>query len=165
MELVPDFDEWYGREYRTVLTAAVLLSRGDRSVAEDATSEAFVRALLKWDRVSRMSSPVGWTIRVAKNRVRANHRAWVRRASRERRHQQLTPSNVETELFGSSDVWDAVERLTDKQRDALVLRYVHGASQAEAAALLGVAPGTVAATLHQARARLRTELSNDRSKP
>lgn len=165
MKSILDFDDWYGREYRTVLTAAILTSRGNRDVAEDATSDAFVTALVRWERVSKMSSPVGWTIQVAKNRVRANHRAQLRRIARERRHHRENPNYVDDGHFGSSDIWDAVGRLTDRQRDALVLRYIHGASQAEAAGSMGVAPGTVAATLHQARKRLQLDLDNGRSRP
>src|SRR3989442_12029724 len=44
------FREFYEREFRAVFRAALLLCR-DWAAAEDATQEAFVRALEPWDRL------------------------------------------------------------------------------------------------------------------
>ena len=48
------FETWYQREYPRIVNA-LTLTTGDQQVAADATSEAFVRALAKWDRVSAVS--------------------------------------------------------------------------------------------------------------
>lgn len=162
MERVRNFDDWYRREYKTVLAAAVVAAGGDRAVAEDATAEAFVAAFRKWASVSEMESPTAWTVTVATNRVRRAQRSLFRRRAREQRHADANSaaSTAGPEPVGG-DLWDAVNRLTHKQRQALVLRYVEGATQAETAAELGIAPGTAAATLHQARARLHEELTRD----
>ena len=157
-----NFDEWYRQEYKTVLAAAVVAAGGNRAIAEDAAAEAFVTAFRKWDSVSVMESATAWTVTVATNRVRRAQRSLFRRRAREHRdfaasRNMATAEHVPVE----SGLWDAVNLLTHKQRQALVLRYVEGASQAETAAELGVAPGTAAATLHQARARLHAELTRD----
>lgn len=44
-------------------------------------------------------------------------------------------------------------------REAIVLRYYLQMSEAQIAATLGIAPGTVKSTLHRARALLKEELS------
>lgn len=162
MERVRNFDEWYRREYKTVLAAAVVASGGDRAVAEDAAAEAFVAAFRKWDSVSVMESATAWTVTVATNRVRRVQRSLFRRRAREQRHSAANAKMTTDEHAPvDSDLWDAVNRLTHKQRQALVLRYVEGATQVETADELGIAPGTAAATLHQARARLHEELTRD----
>ena len=145
-----------------MLATAVVAAGGDRAVAEDAVSEAFVSAFRRWDSVSVMESATAWTVTVASNRVRRAQRSVFRRRARERRHSAANP-NTRTDEHApvDSDLWNAVNRLTHKQRQALVLRYVDGASQAETAAELGIAPGTAAATLHQARARLHEQLTRE----
>ena len=51
-------------------------------------------------------------------------------------------------------MWQAVTALPPRMRTAFALRYLGGLTEAEVAAAMGVAPGTVAATLHDARRRL-----------
>ena len=55
-------------------------------------------------------------------------------------------------------LWDAVRSLPPRQRTAIVLHYVADMSQEQVAGVMGIAPGTVAATLHAARDTLREKL-------
>ena len=64
-----DFEGWYRTEHRR-LVAALAVSSGSVEVAQDVVSEAFARALERWDRVSRMESPTGWVRQVAVNLLR-----------------------------------------------------------------------------------------------
>ena len=50
----------------------------------------------------------------------------------------------------------ALSRLTAKQRTVLVLRYYEDLTEAQTAAVLGIAVGTVKSQTRQALARLRT---------
>ena len=59
------------------------------------------------------------------------------------------------------DVRAALAQLTDRQRAAVVLRYVADLPLAEIAEVMGCATGTVKATLHQALAHMRVELEAD----
>ncbi|MCC6612385.1 MAG: RNA polymerase sigma factor [Anaerolineae bacterium] len=52
-------------------------------------------------------------------------------------------------------IWDAIGKLTPKQRAAIVMRYYLAFSEAEIAEALDVASGTVKWRLHGARERLR----------
>ena len=54
----------------------------------------------------------------------------------------------------------AVGRVPGPQREVVVLRYVLDLSQAEVAAVLGVAVGTASATLTAARSRLAVLLAD-----
>ena len=56
------------------------------------------------------------------------------------------------------DLVAAIRTLPNRQRTAIALRYVADLPQADIAAAMGVAPGTVAALLHQARTNLRQTL-------
>ena len=48
--------------------------------------------------------------------------------------------------------------LPDRQREAIALRYLLDLEQHEVAEAMGVRPGTVASTLHAARAQLASRL-------
>lgn len=143
-----DFDEWYVR-VRPGLLAALISWCGDSSVATDAIDEAFTRAVERWPKVSRAASPEGWVWRTATNLVRRR----MRRRSMELRLVRHDPAVAHLELR-DPDLVGALQQLTERQRTAVVLHHVADRPVAEIAEMLGVTPGTVTATLHQARTRL-----------
>jgi RNA polymerase sigma-70 factor (ECF subfamily) len=55
----------------------------------------------------------------------------------------------------------AVAALPEQERSAVFLHYYAGLTQDEAASVLGVRPGTVAAALNHARAKLRAVLGSE----
>ena len=63
------FEDWYRSEYRNILHSLVLIT-GNGEVAVEAASEACARALERWERVSVMASPSGWTYTVGLNVAR-----------------------------------------------------------------------------------------------
>jgi RNA polymerase sigma-70 factor (ECF subfamily) len=67
---------------------------------------------------------------------------------------------------GESDAfWAAVRALPDRQRVAVVLHYVEDQSIDGIAEVLGIATGTVKATLHRARQTLAATLSSWKDQP
>lgn len=87
------FEVWYRAEHPR-LVAVLALESGDVEVARDAASEAFARALERWERVATMASPASWTYKVALNVVRRHKRrlALERLALRRRGPQLPAPS-------------------------------------------------------------------------
>lgn len=144
------FEDWYREHYRRVF-AAVLVVAGNRVATAEAVDEAFARALERWPRVRAMGSPAGWTFTVARNLVR---RA-AKRAAKERTVEISMPPVPEIDVA----LWDLVRSLAKRERELIALRYVAGMTEAEIASTLGIAPGTVARGLHDARAHLHTKLA------
>ena len=76
---------------------------------------------------------------------------------------RLQPSGVANN--GHATDWPelrvAIAALPEQQRTAVFLTYYAGLTQDEAAEVLGVRPGTVAATLNHARAKLRAALGTE----
>ena len=150
-----DYDSWYRSEYLRVLAAVTVVCGASSGRVEDATTDAFVKALEKWESVSVMDSPTGWVTRVAINKARRS----FRRAGR--LSELLNAERLEavfSDSYRDSDVITALGKLTYRQRRAVVLHHVEGHPQAEVAKDLDIAPGTASATLSQARQRLRVEL-------
>jgi RNA polymerase sigma-70 factor (ECF subfamily) len=146
------FDGWYRSEHSRVL-ALLTVAAGDSDVGREITSEAFVRALERWDRVGEMDSPAAWTYRVGVNLLRRR----MRRAAFERRLRPDPPAPAAPPAV-ESELWEAVRALPARQRTAVALRYVCDLSQEEIASVMHVAPGTVSATLTAARRRLAAAL-------
>jgi len=150
------FEDWYRREHGRLLSA-LTVAAGDVDVAQDLVSEAFARALERWDRVSAMDSPSGWVRQVAVNLLRRRYR----RAALERRLLARRPAmTLESPSQAiDPDLWVAVIALPPRQRAVLGLRIVLDLSQEDTAALLGIRPGTVSATLVEARRSLTRTLA------
>lgn len=155
-----EFAEWYGVLWPRVLRA-VTVSVGDRDLAEEATAEAFARALARWPRPAKFHSPASWLHKVALNEVRSRwRRARLERRVLERVAAEPTPPTDGPEP-GDDTLWTAVAALPDRARRMIALRYVLDLREAEIADLLGVTRGTVASTLSKARQQLNTSLRHD----
>ncbi len=70
-----DFAEFY-RKSRDECLRTVLVSVGDRDMAQDLVDEAFTRACASWRTVSKHPAPAAWVVRTALN---ANISRWRRR--------------------------------------------------------------------------------------
>ena len=119
--------------------------------AADALQDAFEDALRVHGVVMR---PEGWLFVVA-------CRAWKRHRWRHRLFRPLAALRGLGHVTSREDEIDLfveLAKLTERQREVIVSRYVLGLSQAETAEALDIAPGTVAATTHQATSLLRERL-------
>lgn len=150
---IDDFESWY-RELHPRLHASIAHAFGDVTLAAEATDEAFARALERWDRVGRMSAPAGWVYRVAFNdaRRRARRRDLERRILGRDRPDTVTPP--------AGELWSVVATLPPRQRHAVVLRHIGQLREAEIGEAMGIARGTVSATLRAAYASLRVAISD-----
>ena len=151
-----DFESWYGATHAQVLGVCAALS-GDRESATEATDEAFARALDRWDRVGLMDSPAAWVQTVALNCLRRG----IRRRRREEIFWRRRPIGQAETPLPNPQLWAAVRALPQRQRLALVLRYVADLPEAEIAHVMGVTRGTVAASVAAARTRLSSVLGED----
>jgi RNA polymerase sigma factor (sigma-70 family) len=151
-----NFEQWYEREHPRVLSACAALT-GEVDEAGEATDEAFARALERWPAVAATASPGGWVQVVALNRLRRN----LRRRSRERHlfTKTLSDANPARLSVPDPDLWAAVAGLPNRQRSAMVLRYVYDLPEAAIADVMGISRGTVASTLAAAKVTLQRRLA------
>jgi RNA polymerase sigma factor (sigma-70 family) len=148
-----DFDSYYAASYDRVRRAMTLTFR-DHELAEEIAQEAFFQTLRKWKKVSQLDHPEGWTMVVALNKGRDLHR---RRARQEAKQSLLVLPSLSTSGEARVDdrmrVAELLEGLSDRQREALLLRYITQLTIPEIAEAMGCAEGTVKATLHSAIAK------------
>jgi RNA polymerase sigma-70 factor (ECF subfamily) len=146
-----DFAEWV-RPHLPALGryAARLVGPADR---DDLVQESLERAWRKWGTYdeSRGSAPA-WLLAILHDRAR-------RFRTRRRTTLELVDS-PEVDSYVDVDLERAVSGLPTRQRQAVELHYFVGLDVATTAQVMGCAEGTVKATLHQARTRLRTQLGD-----
>ena len=149
-----DFELWYRREYPGVL-GSLLLAIGSRDIAEDAAAEAFTRAYESWSRVQAMDRPRAWVYIVALNVARRRLR---RRMERVLLSRFRPPSEAPPET--GFETWDLVRALPERERLAIVLRYVGDLTESEVARAMGITAGGAAKTLHTARSCISSMITD-----
>jgi RNA polymerase sigma-70 factor (sigma-E family) len=155
-----EFTEFYASAKDDCLRI-VLVSVGDRQLAEDLVAEAFTRAWTSWRKVRAHPVPRAWVVRTALNA----HVSWWRR----RRHEVAVESVVGPDGVNAvqstaidSELVAAVQGLPPRQREVITLRVFFDLDTEATAKLLGIAPGTVGVHLHRALATLRTQIPSYR---
>lgn len=147
-----DFDEVYAATAPRLIGQLYLVT-GDLAEAQDCVQEAYARAWVRWDSLTRDGGdPVGWVktaaYRFAVSRWR-HHTAGLRAF---RRHG--VPGTMSGPSPDAMAVRDALARLPKSQRATVVLFYLADMQVAEVAQALDVPVGTVKARLSRARTAL-----------
>jgi RNA polymerase sigma-70 factor (ECF subfamily) len=147
---------------RALLAYAIRLTDGDRARAEDIVQETLLRAWRNLDRLDGDSRPVRpWLVTVAQHLAVDAHRA--RRA----RPQEVGDAMLASvpgldQVDGALDrivVTDALQSLSADHRAVIVETYYRGRTVAEAAAVLGIPPGTVKSRCYYALRALKLALA------
>lgn len=134
---------------------------GDQSLAEDLTSEVFLKAVREWRAGRPEVVTVPWLVRVARNQL-IDH--W-RRSDRERRRlRKVAGGAAEEDLpfaaedLDPEDVRRVLGELSPSHRAALTLKYIDGCSLAETAEALGRSKSATGSLLERARHAMRERL-------
>jgi len=143
---VDDPTSLYRREYGPMVRLAVALVDVP-AVAEDLVQEAFAEVWARWDRIDNPGAYLRTCV------VHRCHRE-LRRRTRLRRAVPAAPSGAPVD-GDARLLLDAVRALPPRRRAVVVLRFYEDMSERDIAAVLGMRPGPVKATLHQALAQLR----------
>jgi RNA polymerase sigma-70 factor (ECF subfamily) len=153
----PGFDELYELEFQPVLRAVFLLC-GNAQLAEDATQEAFARALARWRRLRSHPVPGGWVTTTAMNVAR-------------RQLRKVDPRPVDDRLVEGPDAAEAIalrsaiRSLPARQQEAVALFYLLDLPITDVATAMDVDTGTVKTHLARARAALYRALQEPEPEP
>jgi RNA polymerase sigma factor (sigma-70 family) len=154
------------QRHQAVAFRTAWLVTGSAPEAEEAAQDAFVKAFHALRRFREGAPLRPWLLAIVANEARNRRAATGRReclalrAAAERRPGGAVPS-PEAALLDSerrSELLAAVERLAVPDRMVIACRYFLDLSEAETAAALDCARGTVKSRLSRALARLRTQL-------
>lgn len=154
------FGQLYDR-YADSVFRYVLFRVGDRALAEDVTSETFLRAFRRIGSLTYQGRDVGaWFVTIARNLVldhvkSSRFRLEVATADPDdKNNTQAGPEHQVITQLTHTELLRCVEQLGDDQRECIVLRFLQGLSVAETAEIMERNEGAIKALQHRAVRRL-----------
>ena len=157
MDADRSFERIYRRHRREVY-GSVLRDVRDPDEAEDVTQAAFLNAFRAMRRGDTPEKPRAWLLTIARNVVRRRAQLRAERPLEVELDSELLLALDEDEGSASADIHAALLRLTDAQREAILLREIQGRSYTEIAFELGLSLSAVEALIFRARRSLAEEL-------
>ena len=151
-----EFREYVATRGRALLRSAYLLT-GNLPDAEDLVQSALAKTYQAWARIEDLGALDGYVRRAMVN----THISWWRKRRLEEFPTDEIPDRPVADHAGDSDLHDslrrAIDRLPQRMRAAVLLRYFEDMTEAEVADVLGVSQGTVKSTVSRAVAKLRCD--------
>ncbi|HEY1176383.1 MAG TPA: SigE family RNA polymerase sigma factor [Phytomonospora sp.] len=152
------FEEFVRTRTPALMRTAFLLT-GDQHLAEDLVQSALARAHRAWSRIREEQNAEAYTRKIMYHL----QVSWWRRKRLKEQHADVLP---EPPVTGDSAedsvrriaVWEALARLTPRQRAVLVLRFYEDRSVVETAELLSCSEGAVKSQTSKALNLLRTKV-------
>lgn len=154
-----DFAEFVAARSAALHRAAYLMV-GERQLAQDLLQEALTKTYVAWPRLRDPSKAEAYTRKV----ITTTAISWYRRRSWQERPSDTIPDashdGHDEDAVRREWVWTALQALPPRQRAAIVLRYYEDLTEAQTAAALGCAVGTVKSQVHAGLASLRKTLDS-----
>lgn len=163
----------YIRQYGTRLYGLCRTLCASPHDADDLYQETWLKALAHLDQYDPAQPFEPWLTRICVNTYRSTLRRlarspiWNRFSSNEEKDALLASVPAE-EAKGEeayADLHQAIERLPDKLRMAVILFYFRDMDLSSAAQILGIPEGTMKSRLNHARKRLKEALEHEADLP
>jgi RNA polymerase sigma factor (sigma-70 family) len=159
----PPFQRFLDEHRETVWR--FLISSVGPDEAEDCFQETFIAALRAYPRLRADSNLGGWVMTIAHNKALDCHRSRGRRALPVADPAETDGRSVARERVCERDagvvsgrdetLWDAVGGLPERQRSAVMLRFVGDLPHREIAAAIGCSEAAARRSLHEGLKKLR----------
>jgi len=163
-----DAIESFVRQYEADVFRLALSITGDEAEANEVTQETFLSALRSFRSYQEKNSLKAWLYTIALNHSRSHlrKRNFLERLRTavstifqlEESHRQTSPEDAFIQGEKEAAIWSELNKLDERHRIVVVLRYFHDLSISEISEMIAVNEGTVHSRLHTARARLKKSL-------
>jgi RNA polymerase sigma-70 factor (sigma-E family) len=154
-------EQLYAAHYRGLVRLSVLLVR-DQGTAEEVVQDAFVAMHGRWHTLEEPHRALAYLRQTVLNRSRSV----LRHRGVQARHPERPPADApgaDASALASERrqmVLDALQRLSERQREVLVLRYYLDLDEAAIAEQLGISRGAVKSHASRGAAALRSLLAD-----
>lgn len=157
------FDRFYPIVFAYCLRRLVV-----RAVAEDVTSEVFLKVTREWQRFpgTCVADFQRWVFRIATNEMNAHWRSTSRRRALLEAAARL--GSVKSDLFVESsespelacwqDIYQAIAELPEREQSVVTLRYLAGLTHQQIASIHEIEVGAARVVLSRALKKLRVRL-------
>jgi RNA polymerase sigma-70 factor (sigma-E family) len=141
----------------TALLRMAYMLTGNRADAEDLVQAALAKTYIAWGKIQDRAALDNYVRRAMVN----THISWWRRRKLDEYPTDELPDQVISDHAGESDMAEvvrrALDRLPQRMRAAVMLRYFEDMTEPEIATALGISLGTVKSTVSRAVAKLRDD--------
>jgi len=162
--------EMFVRRYEANVFRFALSIVGDQAEANEITQETFLSALRSLKTYQEKNSLKAWLFTITLNHSR-NHLRKQKILERlktaatilfqtEESRKQPSPEDTIIQDEKEALIWSELNKLDERHRIVMILRYFHELSISEISEILDVNEGTIHSRLHTARERLKSQLEN-----
>ena len=145
------------------LYAAAYRMTGNAADAEDLVQETMLRAYRAFDRYTPGTNAKAWLYTILERvRIDALRKAGRRPATVELDHAGPPVAGKQEAVLQARDLEEALRRLPETFRAAVILRDVEELRYEEIATVLGIPLGTVMSRIHRGRTLIRAALQGSR---
>lgn len=148
-----NYEENFAELYRICFRVAFRIL-GSQAEAEDVAQETMAKAYTRWRRVRPEAAR--WVSRVSANNAID---VWRKRSRQELTADEIVRSHEGEPIIERLALVDALSRLSRRQREVVVLRYLAGYPEADVAEILECSVGTVKTHASRGLHSLRSTLS------
>jgi RNA polymerase sigma-70 factor (ECF subfamily) len=136
---------------------AILLARAPAEHADDLAQDVFCDAIAKLHTLRTPAAFGGWIAMIARNRATDFHRRAKPTSELDETQMEGNEGTAEKRMR-ALEVLDAIKRVPDAYREALIMRLVEGMTGPEIAKRTGLTKGSVRVNLHRGMKLLKQEL-------
>ena len=152
---ITEFREFYDRQVKRVYRLAMVLM-GNISDAEDVTQTVFLKAWEKKPDFRDSDHEIAWILTTTRNQCKDIHKSFYRRKRADLENAPEPQVTLETQM--DSEIWEALQSLTEKYRMVLYLYYYEGYSVRELSVILGRRESTLQTQLATGRKQMKSLL-------
>lgn len=156
-----EFAGVFAAHHPEALRLAYLLT-GDASRAEDVVADAFVKVWRRWQR-GPVDHPRAYIRRTVVNETNSRFRRLrlERREAEKRSGDDRGARGDDEQVVDADAMFSALQRLPERQRTAIVLRYYADLTEQDTAAAMDISVGTVKSSVSRGLARMRALLGEE----
>lgn len=154
---IKEFREFYDRQVKRVYRLAMVLM-GNISDAEDVTQTVFLKAWEKKPDFRDADHEIAWILTTTRNQCKDIHKSFYRRKRADLENAPEPQVTLETQM--DSEIWEALQSLTEKYRMVLYLYYYEGYSVRELSVILGRRESTLQTQLATGRKQMKSLLES-----
>lgn len=154
---ITEFREFYDRQVKRVYRLAMVLM-GNISDAEDVTQTVFLKAWEKKPDFRDSDHEIAWILTTTRNQCKDIHKSFYRRKRTDLENAPEPQVTLETQM--DSEIWEALQSLTEKYRMVLYLYYYEGYSVRELSVILGRRESTLQTQLATGRKQMKSLLES-----
>jgi RNA polymerase sigma-70 factor (ECF subfamily) len=156
-------------KYETNVFRLALSIVGETAEANEVTQETFIAALGSLRMYQERTSFKAWLLTIALNISRSHIRKrkvlerlkeTLTSIFRVEAQKQISPEDRIIQTETEAVIWDSLNKLDEKHKMVMILRYFHDLSIAEISEILSVNEGTIHSRLYTAREKLRIALAD-----